>query len=182
MVARWAYALTHLRPPCLSPPSPPQEAVTSLGAAKLALEQATEGVEAPRAALAPVQRAGSEALVGAEGGEARAATATGAGGPSRKRSRARVPGPGEDWTILLTEEEKNDTEIWGANGMPNWGTAAKNKPEVVLRVLAELDVSLGQRTRDLKNPNEYLASWGIPGMSGSSAAGVAAQWKKDHPT
>ena len=70
MVARWAYALTHLRPPCLSPPSPPQEAVTSLGAAKLALEQATEGVEAPRAALAPVQRAGSEALAAAKGEEA----------------------------------------------------------------------------------------------------------------
>ena len=44
--------------------------MTSLGAAKLALEQATEGVEAPRAALAPVQRAGSEALAAAKGEEA----------------------------------------------------------------------------------------------------------------
>ena len=42
----------------------------TLGAAKLALEQATEGVEAPRAALAPVQRAGAEALAAAEQEEA----------------------------------------------------------------------------------------------------------------
>ena len=46
------------------------ETVTALGTAKLALEQATEGVEAPRAALAPVQRAGAEALAAAEEEEA----------------------------------------------------------------------------------------------------------------